>query len=554
MGVSTKLSMILTAKGAKRVAADIDNVDGKIKKIDKSSKATEKSSAKVAGRWKQLGAAGKVGAAGAAALGLKLGKDALAEYREAYKVGKQTNAVIEATGGVAGLSAKHVGDLAESISNKTAVDDEEIQKASNMLLTFKQIRNEAGKNNAVFDRATAAAVDLSASGFGSIKSASVMLGKALNDPLKGMTALGKSGVTFTAGQKKQVEAMVKAGDLLGAQKVIMKEVEGQVKGSADAQADPLDRLNTRWNNILETAGTKLMPALTALTGFILNTLLPGIGNVTKFIQKNKDVIIPLVAVVGSMIAAWKIYTTIMRIAAAVQLAFNTVMALNPIGLVVIAVVGLIAALIIAYKRVGWFRAGVQAVGRAVVGAFNWVVTAVKKVLAFIGKHWKTILMILTGPLGAAVILIASNFNKIVRFAKSLPGRVGRALSGLWDGIKNTFKGAINWIIRKWNSFSLSIGPIKIPAAPDIPKVSVNTPNIPLFAAGGEAKGVGARWISGEDGPEIGEVTSSGVRITPLGDGGGSSPELVIQMDVNLDGRKVGTGLRRVALRDLLAAQ
>lgn len=554
MGVSTKLSMILTAKGAKRVAADIDNVDGKVKKLDKASKATEKSSARVAGRWKQLGASAKIGAAGAGVLALKLGKDALAEYREAYKIGKRTNSVIESTGGVAGISAKHVGTLAESISNKTAVDDEEIQNASNMLLTFQKIRNEAGKNNAVFDRATAAAVDLSASGFGSVKSASKMLGKALNDPTKGLAAMSKVGVTFSKGQEDQIKKMVETGDVLGAQKAIMDQVEQKVKGSAAAQADPLDKLNTKWKNILETAGTQLMPALSAVANFILGTLIPGIGGVIKFIEKNKSVIIPLVAVIGSMIAAWKIYNMILRLSAGAQLALNVAMSMNPIGLIIIAVVGLVAALIVAYKRVGWFRAGVQAVGRAVVGAFNWIVNAVKKVLKFIGDHWKTILMILTGPLGAAVILVASNFNKIVRFAKSLPGRVGRALSGLWDGIKNTFKGAINWIIRKWNSFSLSIGPIKIPAAPDIPKVSVNTPNIPLFAAGGEAKGVGARWISGEEGPEIGEVTSSGVRITPLGDSGGSSPELAVTTVVNLDGRKVGQGVRRVALRDLLAAQ
>lgn len=553
MGVSTKLSMILTAKGAKRVAADIDNVDGKVKKLDRDTKAVEKSSGRVAGRWKSLGSAARVGAAGVAFLGLKLGKDALAEYREAYKVGRQTNAVIEATGGVAGISAKHVGDLAESVSNKTAIDDEEIQKSANMLLTFKAIRNEVGKNNQVFDRATAAAVDLSASGFGSVKSASTMLGKALNDPLKGMTALNKVGVTFTDGQKDQIKKLVETGDVLGAQKVIMKEVESQVKGSAAAQADPVDRLTVTWANLLETIGTKFAPVLQKVISFMLDDGIPAISAVGRFLDRTKGILIPLVAVVGTAIAAYRIYTAVANAMKAAQIGLNIAMSMNPIGLIVAAIAALVIGLFILYKRSETFRNIVNGIGRTVSTVFKGIVGAVGRAISFIREHWKTILMILTGPIGAAVILIASNFNRIVRFAKNLPGRVTRALSGLWDGIKNTFKSALNWIIGKWNSFNLSIGPIKIPAAPDIPKISINTPNIPLFAAGGEAKGVGARWISGEAGPEIGEVTSSGVRITPLGDGGSSAGEMVIHLDVNLDGRKVGQGVRRVALRDLLAS-
>jgi len=127
--------------------------------------------------------------------------------------------------------------------------------------TFKNIRNEAGKGNDIFNQATAAALDLSASGFGSVESASKMLGKALNDPLKGITALGRAGVTFTDGQKKQIKALVESGNVLGAQKIIMKEIASQVGGAAKAAADPMQRLGVIAANMKERIGTALLPII-----------------------------------------------------------------------------------------------------------------------------------------------------------------------------------------------------------------------------------------------------------------------------------------------------
>lgn len=198
-------------------------------------------------------------------------KSANAEARESQKVGALTANVIKTTGGVAKITAGQVGDLATAISNKTGIDDEAIQHGANLLLTFKNIRNEVGKGSDIFDRATAAAADLAASGFGDIAGASKMLGKALNDPLKGITALGRAGVTFSEGQKKQIKTMVEHGNLLGAQKLMMIEVESQVGGAAAASATAGEKLATTWGNLKEMVGTALLPALdtamTAVSGF-----------------------------------------------------------------------------------------------------------------------------------------------------------------------------------------------------------------------------------------------------------------------------------------------
>jgi len=228
--------------------------------------------------------AGPIGA-GIAAIGLggaALGKftdflgSSVAEARESEKVGKTTAQIIKATGGAAKVSAGQVGALAESLSEKAGVDDEVIQTGANMLLTFKNVRNEAGQGSAVFDRATAAAVDLSASGFGSVDSSAKMLGKALNDPLKGISALGRAGVTFTQQQKDQIKVLVESGDVLGAQKIILGEVESQVGGVAAASATMGEKVKVSWDNLKEQVGTALLPALDKLGKWFLETGLPAI--------------------------------------------------------------------------------------------------------------------------------------------------------------------------------------------------------------------------------------------------------------------------------------
>ena len=113
---------------------------------------------------------------------------------------------------------------------------------------YDPVSNEAGDGAQVFDRATAAAADLSAAGFGSMDGAAKMLGKALNDPEAGLTALGRAGVTFTDQQKEQIKTLVESGDTLGAQKIILGEVESQVGGTAAASATAGEKISVAFGN------------------------------------------------------------------------------------------------------------------------------------------------------------------------------------------------------------------------------------------------------------------------------------------------------------------
>lgn len=242
--------------------------------LEKAFGRADKSSSKLGKSVSSLGKVGIPILGGAiAAFGIAV-KNGFDELSEAQKVTAQTNAVLKATGGVANVTTKQVTELAESISRMSGIDDEAIQQGQNLLLTFKKVRNEVGKSNKIFDRATKAAVDLSVAGFGSIDSSAKMLGKALNDPIRGMTALSRAGVTFTQEQKDLVKELVESNRELEAQKLILREVESQVGGSARA-----------YGTTFSGQIGKLKVAFDELTGALAKGMLPIVSKVARVLTE-----------------------------------------------------------------------------------------------------------------------------------------------------------------------------------------------------------------------------------------------------------------------------
>lgn len=209
----------------------------------------------------------------------------VAEYEEAQKVGAQTNAVIKSTGRSANVSAKQVSALAESISTKVGIDDEAIQSGENLLLTFKNIQNQAGKGNDIFNQTTQVMTDMSVAMDQDMKSSAIQLGKALNDPIKGITALTRVGVTFTEQQKEQIAALVESGDTMKAQKIILAELNSEFGGSAAAQATGFDKLKVALNNIAEDVGNKVLPVFGDLADSVSKVLSDDKLSATKKFDK-----------------------------------------------------------------------------------------------------------------------------------------------------------------------------------------------------------------------------------------------------------------------------
>lgn len=262
----TRKSVEQLGKSADRTGSQFRDSSGRLREANgrysKSAQDAEKStkglrteqSRLVKGAQFAIGAIGSYGVA--QALGLMI-----SENQEARKVAAQTNAVLKSTGGVAKVTSRDVDRLATSISKKAAIDDEAVANAENVLLTFTKVRNETGKGNKVFNQATLAATDMSAALGQDLQSSAIQVGKALNDPIKGVTALQRVGVSFTKSQKEQIKALVESGDVLGAQKLILKEINTEFGGAAAAKATPLEHLQVSALNLAETLGTDLAPAI-----------------------------------------------------------------------------------------------------------------------------------------------------------------------------------------------------------------------------------------------------------------------------------------------------
>lgn len=246
---------------------------------EKAAAAQVGAAEKSAGAWAGIkgNLLGIAGTAGIAAFGVNM---LVEQADEAQTVAAQTDAVIRSTGGAAGVTAEHVSDLATRLSEVAAVDDELVAQGENVLLTFTGVRNEVGKGNDIFDQATAAALDLSAGMGTDLQGAIVQVGKALNDPIKGVTALTRVGVSFTAQQKEQITTLVESGRTLEAQKIILGELQREFAGDAAANATSSDRMKVAFGNIEEELGNALLPVLGVLAD-VLKTLQPLIDLVAK---------------------------------------------------------------------------------------------------------------------------------------------------------------------------------------------------------------------------------------------------------------------------------
>lgn len=204
---------------------------------------------------------------GAKALVGQLGS-VISEARAAREIMKQTEAVIKSTGGAAGLTAREIAKLATEQARQTNFTDDEVQSTANLLLTFTRI------NKDIFPETLSMAQDMSQALGQDLSASSMQLGKALNDPIAGVTALRKVGVLLTDQQRDQIKAFVESGDVLSAQKVILKELAVEFGGSAKAVADPLDEMGEQFGELKEGIGLAVLPLLMMFATVMVQHVVP----------------------------------------------------------------------------------------------------------------------------------------------------------------------------------------------------------------------------------------------------------------------------------------
>ena len=264
-----------------------------------------------------------------------------------------------------GEATDRVSAYAESLEKTLAVDADVIKRTQTKLATFSELTKTVNKAGGSFDRATKAALDMAAAGFGTAEGNAVQLGKALQDPIKGIAALAKSGVTFTEQEKEKIKVLVESGKQLQAQDMILKAIETQVGGTAASSASSFDKMKFAIAGVSDTFGDMMLPVIDALA--------PKLAAFSAWASENPEL---LKVVVGGLAA----------VAAAIVL-INVALALNPFALIAGAVVGLGALLVVAYKQFAPFRAVVD----AVFGAIKFGVTKIAiPYIKLLLNVWKTI--------------------------------------------------------------------------------------------------------------------------------------------------------------------
>lgn len=404
------------------------------------------------------------------------------------RLNAQTTQAIKSTG-AAWADTSGIVAQAEAIEKLTGIEHENVQEGQNLLLTFTNIRNRVGAGNDIFTQATNILVDMSVAMGTDVKSSAIQLGKALNDPVKGITALTRVGVTFTEQQKKQIEAMTEAGNVAGAQKVILAELNKEFGGSAAAfgetTAGELAKLKNSFGDVEEELATAFTPALETAFG--------AAKDFAQWAKDNPDTFKNITFTIGGFAAAVlainaaiETYKAVVAVATAAQWAWNVAMLANPIGIVILA----IAAIIVG---IGLIMAGF---------GFDW------------GEFWDG----LKKKVEEIWKSITDTSDDATEFLTGIPDRIGNAFASIGAAISSPFIAGFNRISSAWNN---TVGRLNVTLPALLGGTHIGMPQLPFahLRFGGNVR-AGMPYVVGDgSGPELFVPRTDG-RVEPNpGDGG-----------------------------------
>jgi ABC-type amino acid transport substrate-binding protein len=235
----------------------------------------------------------------------------LAMGAESRKADVQLRFLLENMEGISKATdetTKRMAAYADSINRATGIDDEQIKLVQKKLLVFKNVRASADETAGAFDRATSAAVDLAAGGFGTLETNAKLLGRMLESPATNLDKLNRAGITFTETEKRKIIALQESGKLFEAQDMVLKSIEGRVQGLAEESATPLDKLNGLFAQLGDEIGERMLPFLDEAIGKLTDFLATAAGQRTleRIIKAFEDLArnIGLVVDVLISLATW----------------------------------------------------------------------------------------------------------------------------------------------------------------------------------------------------------------------------------------------------------
>jgi hypothetical protein len=404
------------------VIADASKFTSELNKAETHSK-------RLRGTMQKLGKSMAIGIGAAGAAAFAFGKSALDAAIEAEKANKAVEATIKSTGGAANVTAKQIDAFASSMQMKTGIDDEVIKKSQAILLGFQSVRNEAGKGNDIFNRASVAMLDLGTK-LGGTDAAAKALGRALSDPIGGLKGLKGAGVILNDEQKATIKNLVESGDLLGAQKIILDEVSKATGGFAESQATAGDKAKVAFGELQEQVGKELLPVFNKLSDWFLKKGLPAIQRFFKWADKNRPTIAALAGAILAVAAAIGIANAVMWL-----------LSLNPIVmwtlLITGAVVALAAILFVLYQKFEIVRTIVDTVGRVIRTVAEGIWAGIKFYFALAKKE---------------IEILAEVFTWLWNTLQPVADAVVEVFAGIFNGIK----AGLRW---EWNALVAIVNPI-----------------------------------------------------------------------------------------------
>jgi hypothetical protein len=409
-------------------------------KLQRELKRLDSPIEKLGAVTRSLAPAAQVGLVALGAMGVA----AVRAAEEAQQANNRLDAVAKSMN-LFGSATDQVTDrlkaFAETNERSLAVDADIIKATQAKLLTFKNLAQTADVVGGAMDRATLAAIDLAAAGFGSAEQNAVQLGKALQDPIKGITALARSGVTFTEQEKEKIKALVASGKLLQAQNLILTAIETQVGGTAEATATGSQKMALAFLAMQDALGEALMP--------VFEAFVPLVTDLFGFLAQNSGVVM--------------IITTAMAALAVAILAVNFALNANPI-VKVITLIGVLATGVVLLIN---YLVGLS-------GGWAKLFEGLQKGLAAVGSFFKTVFDAISNLVTAVINGLATRFENFINtIIGGLNGIISLANAAL-SLVSTVTGGAVNIQVPKVPTVSIPKVPVKTPA-----KIPAKVPKLAL---------------------------------------------------------------------------
>lgn len=339
--------------------------------------------------------------AGAGIAALKLAGDA-------QKADAKLANVFDSMGASAFTSLDALNQQADALGQLSSFDDEQIKEAQATLLTFGQVTGDA------FDRGIQAATDMSELLGTDLQGATIQIGKALNDPVKGLTALSRAGVSFTADQAEMIKGMVAAGDAAGAQQIILSELEKQFGGTAAAiagtDAGAAAQSFEDLTNAAEDVGAIVLPILGDLARF-LSGLAKGFQSLSPDVQRFIVIaagivaaVGPVILITGKLVGAFKAVGTAFSVLRVLMLA-------NPFIALAVAVAAIAALIFLNWDKIVGFLKGVwNTIQKGIGGLVDFFTDAWEGLLKITTTVWETLGGIIRGAINGFIDIINGFFG------------------------------------------------------------------------------------------------------------------------------------------------